>query len=236
MKVAIHQPQYFPWPPYVHKVMSADIFVYLDTVQFSKNGLQNRNQIRTSQGASWLTIPVKQKLGQSIHETEIADQRCSMKHFKTLQGSYARTPGFERWREELEALLAREYKMLVDISVASTDWMLEKLGVTTQLVRASDMSGIEGEASALVACICKELAADTYLTGTGALAYLDPADFEKIGCDVEVQTWQPFEYTQPGAGDAFVPDLSTLDLLMNCPDDAATLIATAGGWRKFSAQ
>ena len=236
MKVAIHQPQYFPWPPYVHKVMSADIFVYLDTVQFSKNGLQNRNQIRNSQGALWLTIPVKQKLGQSIRETEIADQRSSMKHFKTLQSAYAHTAGFERWRDELETLLAREYEVLVDLSIGSTNWILEKLGVTTQLVRASDMSGIEGESSALVASICKALSADTYLTGTGALAYLDAKDFAAIGCDVEVQTWQPLEYTQVVSGDRFIPDLSTLDLLLNRPDDAATLISAAGGWKKLSAQ
>lgn len=236
MKVAIHQPQYFPWPPYVHKVISADIFVYLDTVQFSKNGLQNRNQIRTSHGASWLTIPVKQKLGQSIAQTEIADQRCSMKHFKTLQAAYARTVGFERWRDELETLLARDYKMLVDLSVSSTNWMLGKLGVTTQLVRASEMKGIEGEASTLVASICKALSADIYLTGTGALAYLDANDFAAIRCDVEVQTWQPFEYTQAFSGDQFVADLSTLDLLLNRPDDAATLINTAGGWKTLSTQ
>src|SRR5207244_6022028 len=105
VKVAIHQPQYFPWPPYVHKVMSVDIFVYLDTVQFSKNGLQNRNQIKTSQGPLWLTVPVKHQLGRSIYETEIAEHRAIEKHWKTVAASYGRTAGFERWGNELQALL-----------------------------------------------------------------------------------------------------------------------------------
>src|SRR5207244_9328678 len=106
VKVAIHQPQYFPWPPYVHKVMSVDIFVYLDTVQFSKNGLQNRNQIKTANGALWLTVPVRHELGSSIRKTMIADPKALAKHWKTLAINYARTPGLERWRDELQALLS----------------------------------------------------------------------------------------------------------------------------------
>ena len=37
----------------------ADVFVYLDTVQFEKNSFINRNKIKTPQGVLWLTIPVK---------------------------------------------------------------------------------------------------------------------------------------------------------------------------------
>ena len=46
MKVAIHQPQYHPWINYYIKIAKADIFVFLDDVQFQKNGLQNRNKIK----------------------------------------------------------------------------------------------------------------------------------------------------------------------------------------------
>ena len=105
MKIAIHQPQYFPWPPYVHKVMSADIFVYLDAVQFSKNGLQNRNQVKTNHGAIWLTVPVKHEFGKTIREIEIADLKATSKHWKTLQANYSQTLGFNRWQEGLRDLL-----------------------------------------------------------------------------------------------------------------------------------
>ena len=54
-KVSIHQPQYIPWPAYFDKILQSDIFVILDDVQFQKNGLQNRNQIKTPQGKAWLT-------------------------------------------------------------------------------------------------------------------------------------------------------------------------------------
>ena len=211
--------------------MSADIFVYLDTVQFSKNGLQNRNQIKTAQGPLWLTVPVKHQLGRSIYETEIADHRALDKHWKTLVASYGRTAGFERWGNELQALLTTKPGSLADIAIASAEWMLGKLKVQAKRMRASDISGAHGHASELVASICQALGATEYLTGTGALAYLDRKDFAAIGCGVLVQEWEPIRYEQAHRAVGFVPDLSTLDLLLNCPDSAAEMIAAAGRWR-----
>ena len=232
MKVAIHQPQYWPWPPYVHKAMAADIFVYLDTVQFTKNGLQNRNQVKTAQGAQWLTLPVRQHLGQSILDVEIADTRATSKHWKTLEANYAHAPGFMRWRDELYELLHSETRSLCEMAIRSTEWMLLKLGAGSRRVRASEIAEREGNASQLVASICGALGASAYLTGTGALSYLERADFDRIGCEVLVQRWEePFLYPQTFARTGFIPGLSALDLLLNCPDEAAALITGAGSWQ-----
>jgi hypothetical protein len=232
VRVAIHQPQYFPWPPYVHKVLSADIFVYLDSVQFSKNGVQNRNQIKTAQGPLWLTIPVRNHLGQLLKDTKVADPGATRKHWKTIRTSYARTPGFARWQTDLEQLLDHDTQFLLEAAIDSTEWMLTKLNVRTERIKASELDGTSGEASKLVASICGALRATSYLTGTGALAYLDERDFAEIGCEVIVQQWKPFSYNQVN-GD-FVPDLSTLDLLLNCPDEALNLIEAAGSWNTYN--
>ena len=217
----------------MHKVMSADIFVYLDTVQFSKNGLQNRNQIKSSQGPTWLTVPVRHQFGNAIRETEVASPRVTTKHWRTLQGNYARTRGLANFGSELQTLLEREYSLMSELAIASTEWMLEKLNVKTRRLKASDLNNIVGESSERVASICKALDADVYLTGQGALAYLEQGDFEKIKCSVEVQNWQPFEYQQTFPEIGFVPDLSTIDLLLNCPDAAAHLIESAGSWSQL---
>jgi len=214
--------------------MSADIFVYLDTVQFSKNGLQNRNQIKTSQGPAWLSVPVRHQFGQAIRETLIADQKATRKHLKTLAANYTHTPGFVRWSDELRTLLETEHKSMGDLAISSTDWLLNKLGATTESVRASELIGPEGKASQLVASICGTLKADCYLTGTGALSYMDESDFTKIGCEILVQQWQPFEYEQAFKNVGFVPNLSTLDLVLNEPDNASQLIRAAGSWRALS--
>jgi len=232
VRVAIHQPQYFPWAPYVHKVLSADIFVYLDSVQFSKNGVQNRNQIKTAQGPLWLTIPVRNHLGQLLKDTKVAEPGATRKHWKTIKTSYARTSGFARWQTELERLLDRDTEFLLEAAIDSTEWMLGKLNVRTERIKASELDGLAGEASKLVASICGALRATSYLTGTGALAYLDERDFAEIGCEIVVQQWKPFTYAQVNG--EFVPDLSTLDLLLNCPDEALNLIEAAGSWNTYN--
>jgi len=232
MKVAIHQPQYFPWPRYIHKVMSADVFVYLDTVQLNKNGLQNRNQVRNAQGPVWLTLPMRQGLGQRIADVSLADSSAAARHFKTLQSAYAKAPGFVRWRDELQALLSAGTTSLCEMAIASTEWLLDKVGATAKRIRASELGGGEERASAMVANICKQVGADRYLTGAGSLAYMEREYFDAAGCAVWVQEWAPFTYTQIGKGD-FIPDLSTLDLLLNAPDEAETLIRRAGSWREM---
>src|SRR6266702_1839456 len=236
MKIAIHQPQYWPWPPYLDKVMYADVFVYLDTVQFNKNGLQNRNQVKTNKGATWLTLPVRQRLGQSISGTRVADLKALAKHFKTLSMSYAGRPGFERWKTELENVLTPDTDSLCAIAIKSTEWMLEKLGVQTRRIRASEVQGNTGRGSVLIASICKSLGATLYLSGRGALQYMNPGDFDQIGCKIMVQSWRPFTYEQAHPEVGFTKDLSTLDLLLNCPETAAEMIRAAGDWQIYSPQ
>lgn len=232
MKVAIHQPQYWPWPPYLYKVMSADVFVYLDSVQFTKNGLQNRNQIKGQGGTLWLTVPVVQQMGQTIAQTRMADERSLVKHAKTLQASYARAPGYKRWKDELDALFAARYSSLCDLAIATTEWMLETCGATAVRRRASELAGIDSQkhGSELVAEICRQLGATDYLTGRGALDYMVPEHFSAIGCNVSIQTWNALAYPQTFPDAGFVPDLSALDLLLNCPDEAPGMIRSAGGW------
>ena len=71
MRVAIHQPQYLPWLGYLAKWAAADLFIFLDIVQYEKNGWQNRNRIKTRDGARWLTVPVRAHLGAPISDIAI---------------------------------------------------------------------------------------------------------------------------------------------------------------------
>ena len=44
MKVAIHQPEHFPYLGFFQKMKYADVFVILDDAQFSKGNWHNRNK------------------------------------------------------------------------------------------------------------------------------------------------------------------------------------------------
>ena len=70
---------------------------------------------------SWLTLPVKQHLGQTIRGTRIADTRALHRHAKTVTANYGRAPGYRRWIDEvgLDVIHTRV--------VALTSWLLERL-------------------------------------------------------------------------------------------------------------
>ena len=69
MKIAIHQPNYFPYPGFFQKVYLSDIYVVLDRVQFEFD-ITNRNKIITPDG-SWTRISVPIKKGQKFLKLEM---------------------------------------------------------------------------------------------------------------------------------------------------------------------
>lgn len=220
MIVSIHQPQYWPWVPYLDKIAESDLFIALDTVDFQKNGLMNRNQIKTAQGPLWLTVPVKQRLGQSLLETEIDNSGpWRRKHWSALEQNYRRAPFFARYAPELEALYAREWTSLTELNLEILGLLARWLGIKTPTRRASAMKAT-GKSSELVLALCREAGATVYLSGRGAKAYLDEAAFAAAGIEVRWQgapVLEPYEQRHPEAG--FVPGLSALDALLNLGPD-----------------
>jgi hypothetical protein len=118
MILSAHQPAYLPWLGYFDKIARADVFVYLDTVQFEKNSFINRNRIKTPQGAQWLTIPVKMKdhLSATLRDTEIeCVQPWGSKHLKTIRMNYSRAEFFDACCRKLAALLADPQTSLAEL-------------------------------------------------------------------------------------------------------------------------
>lgn len=217
MIVSIHQPNLFPWLGFFDKMAQADVFVLLDNVPFTKGGYQNRVQIKTPAGPSWLTVPVltKGRLGQSTLEvqinTTVAWQRI---HLRSLTAAYGATPGFTKIMPRLRELYSRHFSKLVDFTIPGILLLKELLGIRTPIVRASDL-GLEGSGSQLLCEIVKRLGGKIYLSGPTGRNYVDTSLFESYGIQVRYQEFQSFEYPQRFG--AFIPGLSSLDYLANDP-------------------
>ena len=112
--LAVHQPHYLPWLGYLAKWAAADVFVFLDTVQYTKNGWQNRNRIKTADGLAWLTIPVCVKghtsLGTAIKDVPIDRVKpWRVKHLRSIEQSYARAPHITRYAPLLHEFYERDF-------------------------------------------------------------------------------------------------------------------------------
>ena len=94
MKISIHQPQYLPWLPYFSKIAKSDIFVFLDQVQYQKNGLHNRNELINSNGKFWLTIPINKDNCKLLDQVKIAGDNWPKKHIKSIKMNYSKAKNY----------------------------------------------------------------------------------------------------------------------------------------------
>lgn len=232
MNVAIHQPQYLPWLPYFLKIEEADVFIFLDTVDFQKNGVQNRNQIKTAQGAHWLTVPVKQQLGQKIVDVKIDHQSgWRHKHLQTIRQCYQKAAAFNSYVPYLEALYAREWTSLNELNIEIITSLMDWMNIRTPVLRSSQMKAL-GSASELVLNLCLEVGGSRYLSGAGGKNYLKQDAFLDVGVQICYQDYKlPESYPQmfPQAG--FINHLSALDILFNCGDAWRDFLPSGGGWQ-----
>ena len=220
MILSIHQPQYIPWLPYFLKIEKSDLFVFLDSVDFQKNGLQNRNEIKTGQGRNWLTIPINHKSGQKICEA-VPNHKLNWKkiHWQSLRSCYGKSEFFSLYGPYLESFYEREWSNLGDLNIELTLKMMEWLGIDTPTLKSSDM-GIKTAASDLVLDICRANNATSYITGIGGKNYLKIDDFEKVGIKVDlIENKLPVFYQQLFSKTGFDSDLSAIDILFNCGDN-----------------
>jgi hypothetical protein len=224
MIVSIHQPNYLPWLGFFHKISLCDQFVLLDTVPFSKNSYQNRCRIKTVQGEQWLTVPVllKGNFAQPTNQVRVDSKGgCAEKHWRTIQQNYRRAPFFDLVANQIESVYHSSWDLLADVNSTLIGKLAGLLGITTPLVRASELH-LDGSRSDLLCAICKSLGATVYLSGPSGRDYLDESVFSAEGITVQYHQFTHPTYKQ--MYDSFIPGLSTLDLLANCGPDSRALL------------
>ncbi len=231
--IGIHQSQFLPWLPYFYKMFQSDVFVILDDVQFQKNGVQNRNLIKTPPGQLWLTVPVKHSFGAPINKLEIVSQDGMEKLLKTLEMNYRKSKYFERVLSSLEPVFRGDHKYLHSLNKSLLEAVLRLMGKSIDIIYSSDM-GTKMKKDDLVIEIIGKTGQSAYLSGRGALDYMSMDKFKTNGIDVYVTEFAYEQYPQLWTErTGFSPDLSIVDLLFNNLNDAVTYINTHGSYNLY---
>ncbi|HVI25748.1 MAG TPA: WbqC family protein [Xanthomonadaceae bacterium] len=229
-RIAILQSNYIPWKGYFDIIAAVDEFVVYDCVQYTKNDWRNRNQIKTAQGKTWLTIPVRQReLAQTVEETEIADPRCLRRHWTTFRQAYAKAPHLRHCAALVEDLfLAEPPRLLAEANLGFIRRICEGLGIDTRISNVHDYAP-SGDRNERLVDLCRKAGATSYLSGPAARSYLDESLFAAAGIRVEWMRYDGYpEYPQPHP--PFDHYVSVLDLLAATgPDARAHLLAHSRG-------
>ncbi len=215
MIVAVHQPQYLPWLGYFDKICRADIFCFLDSVQYKKNDWQNRNRIKTSQGWQWLTVPVRYQFPARICDVKVNPTvKWRQKHLQALVTNYRRAPFFKQYIDLYERVYAEDWEHVSELNIHFIERLKEALGLGPKPAIRSSRLDLREEPTDRLIDICNAVKADTYLSGQDGIKYMDLERFKENGIEVIIQEFRHPVYPQMFAG--FEPQMSVVDLLFNC--------------------
>lgn len=220
MKVAIHQPHYFPWIGYFDKMAKCDAFILLDEVQLEKNSQMVRNRVLDQNGEiKYLTISGDTKGFLEKKYNELSSKNndeWKSRQLNALKNYYREAPFFSETYELVDDFLKHNYGTICEWTCASINRIKEILDIKTDVIMQSSIDYKHGEKkSDLVLELCSSIDADVYLSGRGfSQQYLQRDDFLKKGIEIEFQNFEHPIYNQHSK--EFVPGLSILDMLFNC--------------------
>lgn len=228
MLISIHQPDYLPWLGLFSKIRQSDLFVIGDTVQFRKGGWTNRNQIKTANGPLWITVPVHQDLGQAINSVKIRTQKQSGKnwfdnHLNTFRVSYSKSPFYDKYIGIFEKILQKDHEYMSKLNIELLKTVMDILGIDIPIKLLSEMK-ITSKKTQLAIDICKEVGADSYLSGTGGKNYLEEDLFEKNQIKMFYNDFIHPEYAQRFMKLGFLPNMSIVDAIFNCGEETSEIL------------
>lgn len=220
MKVGIIQSNYIPWRGYFDFIDDVDLFIFYDDVQYSKRSWRNRNRIKIPNGLIWLTVPVLINLneGTLIQNVKINYRSDWVKkHIDSIKFSYGKAPFFKIYSEDFFDILNQKFETISELNLNINKWIIEKLDIDTKIKMSSEFNGVGSKTDKLIDILTKA-GATSYLSGPAAKDYLEVEKFKKAGISLEYKVYEYDEYPQRFG--KFEPNVSVLDLLLNCGEDS----------------
>jgi len=229
MRVAILQPSYLPWLGYFEQIHHADLFVFLNDVQYTVGDWRNRNRIKTPRGAAWLSVPVYHiSEKQRIFETAIDhSQPWKRRHFNLLRENYLKAPHFGAVMEVIAPHLTATIVLLQDLAIGIILDLARFMGIAANTVRSSELEVGETDRTGRLVAICRRVGATELYESAAARAYLDLPRFAAAGIRVVFQDYQHPTYRQFFG--PFLSHLSIVDLLFHYGPDAGQVVISGHG-------
>lgn len=228
MKIAIHQPHYFPWLGYLDKIAKVDKFIIMDEVQLTDNSPMIRNKFLENTGVEkFLSLSVSKKgyLEKKCKEIELVNwNKIRKKHSRFIFYSYKNAKYFNEIWEKIKFIFEKDYIYLFDLEMDTIKILLSIFNIKTEIIFQSNLKLDKNlKNNNLVLEMCKSINADYYLSGNGARKYMQLETFEEQGVKVAFQKFSYPKYEQINSIE-FIPNLSALDILFNCGIEEANKI------------
>lgn len=212
MKLAIMQPYLFPYLGYFQLIRAVDAFVVYDDVNYIKGGWINRNYILAQGERLLITLHLRAASpNRLINQAQIGERRHKL--LASIRQNYTKAPHFAKVYPLIEDIFSRPIENLAVFLDYQLRQICDYLGlhpawhISSSLDKDNTLRGQDK-----VLAICDELGASHYINAQGGKALYDRDSFVAKG--KQLSFIQPRSVSYRQFGEAFVPDLSIIDVMM----------------------
>lgn len=217
IKIGIHQPNFFPWLGYFHKLSQSDIFIILDTVDIvlgSAKSITHRVKIKSNGGEKWLSLPIIKGQSKIIKDIELNNNsEWRVKLINQVGEYYRKAPYFEEVFPFVSDCINNEVNNLSEYNIDIIEKVARKMKIDTPIIRASELNVSELDRNKRLIQLIQEVNGNIYLSGKGGKSYHDETLFVENNISIEYLNYIQPEYKQLHG--TFIPGLSVLDYLFN---------------------
>lgn len=133
--------QYFGSINYINALFHFSNIEFEACESFQKMSFRNRMVVAGSNGLVHLSVPLEKGRDQ---KKLIRDIRISyslpwqQQHWRTIESCYNRSPFYEFYRNELEAIYSRQHVFLIDLNREIRDWLWKVLKIPASFSETSE--------------------------------------------------------------------------------------------------
>lgn len=226
MKLCIMQPYLFPYLGYWQMITFADKFVLFDDVNYIVRGWINRNNILLNGKPFLFTLPIEgASPNRQIRQLELQDDRkVRSKLLRSMECAYRKAPMFDNVFPVISGIMNNAERDLVKFLHFQFREIYKYLEIEDNTLLSSGIpQDPDLRAQDKIMGICKYLGADHYINAIGGQELYDKEYFRSRNVELSFIKMKDIRYRQ--FDDAFVPNLSIIDVLMfNSREDVRKLL------------
>ncbi len=222
-----HGAPYLPWSTFFKKAAGSETIIFLDNVPMpTGRSYLTRCKVVEAARKRFLSVPISRSNLRSQLRKDVrlsSDVLWKRKHRETLRHIYGKSRNWHSFIEPLLDIIDLEWEYLFDMNIALIERVFRLTAIPTQIIRASSLAISESDRNARLIAIGRALGKTRYITGSGALGYLDEHRFQEAGMSCHL--------IECSAGSEIASGIIWHDRGLSCVDELSTLGANAT-WRR----
>ena len=138
---ALFSTAYFPPISYVAAMLNKPVVLVEQYETFPKQTYRNRAVVATANGLLPLSVPVIRTNGNHTYTKDMDicyNENWAAKHWRAIESAYNSSPYFLYYKDDVEAILNKKHRTLLELNMDILAFVFKKLKVTKEIILSTD--------------------------------------------------------------------------------------------------